>query len=347
MADLLTAAGGQLVAEAGTTLTAQFDCPERALNAARRLHRALYAFTATPETAGFAASIVIHKPEDSLRTDPGLSVPHLLWSEFAAPGQILVSGSAHEILQFIPGVQFRDVAIEERGGPAYREMLWIDPEALEAWRARVEEASRLVASVKREQESAEPVAEAEVLPADSPIELAGDEHEGQFELASPGGPNRQRLLWIASAMLLAVVVTVGVVSHLRSGHPNAVGTTQTLAQEPKTSAIAPQPVVNKPEASGNGKPSEEHEVEAKTKAAEANAHAKPRQPNREVEGGVAQYEGFTTKQIPQLIKKAEEDAGKGDYASAKWEYEIVLRLQPGNAAAKEGLRKLSLKIEQR
>jgi hypothetical protein len=62
---------------------------------------------------------------------------------------------------------------------------------------------------------------------------------------------------------------------------------------------------------------------------------------------VAEYEGFTVKQVPQLIRRADADAGAGNYDAAKHEYEIVLHMQPNNTAAKEGLQKLSLKVSER
>ena len=52
--------------------------------------------------------------------------------------------------------------------------------------------------------------------------------------------------------------------------------------------------------------------------------------------------GFTLKDVPQLLKMAQTDAGAGDYAKAKREYQKVLSLQPNNQEAKDGLHKLDL-----
>jgi hypothetical protein len=60
-------------------------------------------------------------------------------------------------------------------------------------------------------------------------------------------------------------------------------------------------------------------------------------------GGRDSYEGFTRSQIPQLLNRADSDAGKGNYDQARYEYEIVLKLDPSNAQAKQGLRRLSLR----
>jgi len=54
-------------------------------------------------------------------------------------------------------------------------------------------------------------------------------------------------------------------------------------------------------------------------------------------------EGFSEKDIPVLVRMAESDAGAGNYANARREeYDIILHLDPNNAAAKQGSRKLSL-----
>jgi hypothetical protein len=58
-------------------------------------------------------------------------------------------------------------------------------------------------------------------------------------------------------------------------------------------------------------------------------------------------EGFTRKDIPDLLRKADAAAGSGDYKSAIYEYDLVLRLDRANARAHEGLRRATVAENER
>jgi hypothetical protein len=58
-------------------------------------------------------------------------------------------------------------------------------------------------------------------------------------------------------------------------------------------------------------------------------------------------EGFTRKDIPDLLRKADAAAGNGDYKSAVYEYDLVLRLDRANAQVHEGLRRATADEKER
>jgi Flp pilus assembly protein TadD len=48
------------------------------------------------------------------------------------------------------------------------------------------------------------------------------------------------------------------------------------------------------------------------------------------------------KDIPVLLRMAQQDAGAGNYAKARTEYRKILGLQPNNPDARDGLHKLDI-----
>ena len=57
-------------------------------------------------------------------------------------------------------------------------------------------------------------------------------------------------------------------------------------------------------------------------------------------------EGYFYSDIPYLLIKADHDAGSGKYSEARHEYQVVLRLDSGNARAKQGLHRLELSAKE-
>jgi len=343
MADLVTASGGQLVPESRQTLIARFDRQETAVGAARRLQRALQVFTESPETAGLAASIAIHRQEDDARSGTALGVSDSLWSH-AAPGQILVSGTVYETLQLTPGLRFRRVSADSPiPGPAYEELLWTDAETLAAWQNRVDTASH---ALPMESPAQPEIGATDAEPPEAGF-LAGpsavrQEHEDELQISTDGLLRKNRVWLAAGAVSLALVAAISVAVHV-----NARKTREVRQQPSHTQTIEPQPIPHLDQPATPGVALDKQQVttseETRPKPAHSRVPPNPRKAAHETEAAVTEYEGFTSKQIPQLLHRAEEDAGAGNYDDARREYEIVRKLQPGNSAAQEGLRKLAMK----
>jgi hypothetical protein len=56
---------------------------------------------------------------------------------------------------------------------------------------------------------------------------------------------------------------------------------------------------------------------------------------------VVTVDGFTRAEIPDVLRQADAAAGRGDYRNARYEYGLVLRLDRQNAAAREGLERMT------
>ncbi len=171
---------------------------------------------------------------------------------------------------------------------------------------------------------------------------------------SGGGPMMRLLgankgLSIAAAAVVIVgVAFLGLRSHRLESNsqqqPARQPTTQQTPQKslPDTSSAAVPPATT---------PLEPETQQAKTPdnpAAKKSVHHGPHPDadsggegaKAESNGNCTSAEGFHCNDIPGLLSTADAAAGRGDYGSARYEYNIVLHMDPRNAAARAGLHKI-------
>ncbi len=70
------------------------------------------------------------------------------------------------------------------------------------------------------------------------------------------------------------------------------------------------------------------------------ANPSPPPPGPQQTGDCGSVDGFHCSDIPDLLAKADAAAGRGDYSHARYSYGIVLRLDPRNSDARNGLHKI-------
>ena len=126
-------------------------------------------------------------------------------------------------------------------------------------------------------------------------------------------------------------------SHVASPPEQGVGSSSASTNLPpatsQTTTVTPVKDSKDPHASA----SEGSEGEEAAQDAAEPILTKPRKPVRPAAPAVV--DGFTRNDVPDLLRRAATAAGSGDYRSAEYEYQLVLKLEPQNKIARDGLRR--------
>lgn len=181
--------------------------------------------------------------------------------------------------------------------------------------------------------------------------------DGLDEFAEPPLFTPSRVIFGAVALVLVTAVILALFRPTKVSKPplplqpeQSVGT-DNADKPPATSTT---PAVSQPapamDAPGPGTPAPQARVPvadsgSKTSAkTAADNRAKSKKGNAE-EPAPLEYGGFSQKDIPDLLKMAQADAGAGHYDDARIKYKKILVLQPNNQDAKEALRRLDIAQE--
>jgi hypothetical protein len=207
----------------------------------------------------------------------------------------------------------------------------------------------------------------EIRPDAYPAEIPPGDNSSDDEILPSGGSHWFWPLTIGSAVALALIFSV-LIFQSRARVPQAPATEPNQASPEKSES----PDVSKTKAATQGKNSDQPEVpleqvkpapqglpgsdetQPQNPEIPTNPPANPSEARSLAEGNVDKkqpqelkatprsVDDFSSSEIPLLLRRAEQDAGSGNYVAAQREYNIILRLDPGNAAAKQGLHRLEL-----
>jgi hypothetical protein len=370
LADLALASNGSLVNDAPQGLIAHFDKPADAYRAAKRFQWALLEFCQQRPDLCLGAAMVLYEASDlSEKNGDSDSRQVAALLERCRPAQVLVSGKTGSHLQDLPGLQFRPLNSGSRSRGEWQggaqEALWTTTSNLEQIQQRLKEiAQNLV--LQQESVQPEPVAAPAPIPVSDhptldfanaggyrsdptlvqneppppPFEVEKIEPVSVSELLEDDvKPSGSRYLWLA----VAAVVIIGALVYLLFPKPQPK---QAVSDTPAPTSVSQQqepvsptepPVIAQPAKDTPPLIPKPPDVPKPVVH-----HPTVEQPSQKQPKKVSEYEGMTEKDIPLLLRKAEKDAGAGNYDDAKREFDIVLHLDPGNAEARQGMRKLEL-----
>jgi hypothetical protein len=166
-------------------------------------------------------------------------------------------------------------------------------------------------------------------------------------------PKRRQLAILAVAAVVAVVAIVFVVrrpvsptpsvivdrSAPSGGNSNGTGTTTSGTPATNPSSVSDQSTPSQGNSSGTGTTT--LGTSATTAKGGHSAGTKSKETTDPETESKRSIDGVSTKDIPGLLRLAQMDFNSGNYEKAEYDYNIVLKLQPGNPDAKQGLKKLS------
>jgi hypothetical protein len=335
ISDLVTAAQGIPADDLRSGMSAHFNSSAQALKAAKSIQRSVLEFSRRRPDDCFGAAVVVHRPIELrpfLEGDPGPISPALSLLRQAQPGQILVSQETYGQLRELQGLQFRPLS-GDSSITGDNELLWASAEIYANFVTRLREAL-------------------ERHPVQNDADPDGFSTTTLFALPLEG----QEVGWIASHRLLVSLSAVAVLAlavlyslPVLRKRPPAVDSSTSIP------AVAP-PQAAEPDVPGNNSSGVDEPASPSAKVEPAKAARKPVAPapkviqseTKTVElKGVSEYDGFFAKDIPLLLKKAQSDAGEGNYDNSAREYEIVLHLDPNNPAAKAGLSRVKLSLDRK
>ncbi len=323
---MMSACGGTPQSAQGSILPVRFETPQAAVLAVRRLEWVLQGLSeGSSETAAGAkasATVLIHAAADP----ESASLPSVL--EKAAPGQVLLSNSAAEMVRSLPNVTVRDP-----GDGNLHELLWNSREIAWSYPSDEQAVLRLIRDLGRNDPAPElALPPPGAVPVEAPAEEPQPEGLGRSRTdeGSWTASDKKKWLILGGVAAAVVLVLILVIPALMSGKHKAV------SPPPVAATPSAAPATSAPKPAAGAKPQELKSKSTRVKN-ESQSESKPEP------AGKASC-NLTEGEIPRALSRAESLMYAGKLEDSQAVYEGVVGCPSAREKAQEGLQRVKQRI---
>ncbi|GEM_PF-3012540 len=382
IADLVGASHGRIAEESPGIMGAHFDGSRQALLAAKRIQTSIVEFLACRPDERVGAAILLYRPRTSDPKGFTPEMVHQALRQVKPGQILLAENVSEHLrdlpgveFRSVPAVR----TVMGEWQPEFTEVIWTTPERVARLQVSVEDetepqsadvpaigATVIVHSPLGRQDTtrsgvpSQSVSKTRQIKPQDPAPVFA---EGRDEFEPRPFITRTRvILGIVAVVLVVALITViyrpaqvskapiplqvdqGGVREVPSKQPSSQAESDILTAQPESTIVNTETL--KPQKTSKSPVAKSVRIAVKEKVLSDKAPLDNRVKSQTTPELAPSFSdesgGVSLKDIPVLLRMAQQDAGAGNYNKARTEYRKILGLQPNNQDAKDGLHKLDI-----